>query len=187
MYHDMLNIVVVGDGTVGKTCLLHAYTDESFKDFYQPTIYDKASIDMTLDGHRHTIQLHDTAGQEDYDRIRKQFYKKADCFLLCYSIENPVSFSNITDKWISELTEERRIPIVLIATKLDLRMKARTAVSTEEVEELKRKINATSFVECSVEDNINVQLAFEEAVRACLRGVPEPEPEKGCCGICSIS
>nr|XP_029727536.1 ras-like GTP-binding protein RhoL [Aedes albopictus] len=208
MSHDMLNIVVVGDGTVGKTCLLHAYTDESFKNFYQPTIYDKESIEMTLDGQRHTIQLHDTAGQEDYDRIRQQFIRshtstvrnlifkdcscshallQAHCFMLCYSIDKRVTYENITSKWIPELTAEKRIPIVLIATKLDLRKDINTEVSTAQGERLKRTINANSFVECSAKQNINVKLAVEEAVRACFQGVPEPEKEDRCCGLCSIS
>lgn len=187
MSHDMLNIVVVGDGTVGKTCLLHAYTDETFKNFYQPTIYDKESIEMTLDGQRHTIQLHDTAGQEDYDRIRQQFYKKAHCFLLCYSIASRISYENITSKWIPELTAEKRVPIVLIATKVDLRRGINTEVSSNEGETLKRKINANSFVECSAKQDINVKLAVEEAVRACFQGVPEPQQEDRCCGMCPIS
>lgn len=186
MSTDILNIVVVGDGAVGKTCLLHAYTDESFKNFYQPTIYDKESIEMILDGRRHTIQLHDTAGQEDYDRIRQQFYKRAQCFLLCYSINNRISFENITAKWIPEITATQRVPIVLIATKLDLRKGANSEVSTAEGERLSRKINANSFVECSAKADINVKLAVEEAVRACFSGVPEPIADDSCCGLCQL-
>lgn len=187
MSHDILNIVVVGDGAVGKTCLLHAYTDESFKNFYQPTIYDKESIEMILDGQRHTIQLHDTAGQEDYDRIRKQFYKRAHCFLLCYSIDNRISYENITAKWVPEITAEQRVPIVLIATKLDLRKDISTEVTTAEGEKLSRKINANSFVECSAKHDINVKLAVEEAVRACFQGVPESTESDSCCGMCPVS
>lgn len=188
MSHEVLNIVVVGDGTVGKTCLLHAYTDESFTNFYTPTIYDKESIEMVLDGLRHTITLHDTAGQEDYDRIRQQFYKKAQCFLLCYSIDNRVTFENIKAKWIPELSAtENKVPIVLIATKIDLRRHIDTEVSTTEGEKLARKINANCFVECSAKNGINVKLAIEEAVRACIYGVPMPEPDEQCCGLCPIS
>lgn len=185
MSNDILNIVVVGDGTVGKTCLLHAYTDETFSIVYQPTIYDKESIEMVLDGRKHTIQLHDTAGQEDYDRIRQQFYKRAHCFLLCYSINNRISFENVTTKWVPEITAGQPVPIVLIATKIDLRREADSEVSTEEGQRLARKINANSFVECSAKANVNIQLAIEEAVRACFLGVPEPQEEE-CCAICPL-
>ncbi|XP_058458191.1 ras-like GTP-binding protein RhoL [Malaya genurostris] len=181
---DILNIVVVGDGAVGKTCLLHAYTDESFTNFYQPTIYDKESIEMTLDGRKHTIQLHDTAGQEDYDRIRQQFYKRAHCFLLCYAINNRISYENISLKWIPEITANTRVPIVLIATKLDLRKGVSSEVTTAEGARLARKINANSFIECSAKTDQNVKLAVEEAVRACFLGVPEAPLEESCWDKC---
>lgn len=187
MSHDIYNIVVVGDGTVGKTCLLHAYTDESFKNFYQPTIYDKESIEVTLDGMRHTVQLHDTAGQEDYERIRQSFYKQAHCFLVCYSIDNRVSYGNIATKWVPEITAERRVPIVLVATKLDLRQDISSQVTTAEGESLRRKIGANSFVECSAKANINVKLAVEQAVRACFEEPIMPEEEDSCCGMCTQS
>ncbi|XP_055645355.1 ras-like GTP-binding protein RhoL [Toxorhynchites rutilus septentrionalis] len=186
MSNEILNIVVVGDGAVGKTCLLHAYTDESFQNFYQPTIYDKESFEITLDDQRYTIQLHDTAGQEDYDRIRQQFYKRAHCFLLCYSINNRISFENITAKWVPEITATQRVPIVLIATKLDLRRGTSNEVSTGEGQRMATKINANSFVECSAKDDINVKLAVEQAVRACFENVAESEPENDCCGLCGL-
>lgn len=185
MSNDILNIVVVGDGTVGKTCLLHAYTDETFSIVYQPTIYDKESIEMVLDGRKHTIQLHDTAGQEDYDRIRQQFYKRAHCFLLCYSINNRISFENVTTKWVPEITAGHPVPIVLIATKIDLRREADNEVTTEEGQRLARKINANSFVESSAKNNVNVQLAIEEAVRACFQGIPEQQEDE-CCTFCPL-
>ncbi|XP_053687051.1 ras-like GTP-binding protein RhoL [Sabethes cyaneus] len=181
---DILNIVVVGDGTVGKTCLLHAYTDESFTIEYIPTIYDKGSIDLILNGIKYTIQLHDTAGQEDYERIRQQFYKRANCFLLCYAINSRTSFENITAKWLPELTANQRVPIVLAATKLDLRRNISSEISTREGEQLSRKMNANSFVECSAKENINIKLAIEEAVRACLLGVPQPPEEESCWTRC---
>uniref|UniRef100_A0A182Q742 Uncharacterized protein n=1 Tax=Anopheles farauti TaxID=69004 RepID=A0A182Q742_9DIPT len=176
----IFNIVVVGDGAVGKTCLLHAYTDKSFKNFYEPTIYDKESIEMVLDGQKYTIQLHDTAGQEEYDKIRQQFYKRADCFLLCYSIDNRVSFENAANKWIPEIKTDPPVPIVLLGTKLDMRRGRNDEVTTAEGEKLRRAINGNSFVECSAKQNCHVELAIEEGVRACLMGVPTPEPEDNC-------
>lgn len=49
------------------------------------------------------VKLIDTAGQEDYDRVRKLFYKEANCFILCYDISNRDSFTNISEKWLPEL------------------------------------------------------------------------------------
>lgn len=72
-------------------------------------------FELTLDNVTHSIKLHDTAGQEEYDRVRKLFYKDADCFMLCYSIDNKASFQNILQKWINELRSiDRLVPIVLV-------------------------------------------------------------------------
>ena len=72
-------------------------------------------FELTLDNVTHSIKLHDTAGQEEYDRVRKLFYQDADCFILCYSIDNKVSFQNIWQKWIHELRSiDRQVPIVLV-------------------------------------------------------------------------
>lgn len=72
-------------------------------------------FELTLDNVTHSIKLHDTAGQEEYDRVRKLFYQDADCFILCYSIDNKASFQNICQKWIHELRSiDRRVPIVLV-------------------------------------------------------------------------
>ena len=139
---------------------------------------------MTLDGVRQTIHLHDTAGQEDYDRIRQSFYRRAHCFLICYSIDSETSYENIKLKWMPEIKEiQENTPIVLVGTKLDLRPQngASGYVTTEMGEKLRRKINANSFVECSAKEGLNVKLAVHEAVRASIAGIPEPDEEESHC------
>uniref|UniRef100_A0A1W7R8Y5 Putative ras similarity family n=1 Tax=Aedes albopictus TaxID=7160 RepID=A0A1W7R8Y5_AEDAL len=179
MWYKKLNIIMVG-GIVGKTCLVNTYMAGSFVDTWTATEYDIKSIEMTMNGHRHTIQLYDTGAHDDIERLRQMFYKQAHCFLLCYSINDRYSYENITEKWIPEIIAVKRVPIVLIATKLDLRNNLKTEVSSAEGEALKRKINANSFVECSAKQGINVELALEEAVRACYEGVPVLEKKDRC-------
>lgn len=62
------------------------------------------------------IKLIDTAGQEEYERVRKLFYKDANCFILCYDISNRTSFTNILQKWMPELKaiDSWPIPVVLV-------------------------------------------------------------------------
>lgn len=69
-----------------------------------------------MDGVEHTVKLIDTAGQEEYERVRKLFYNEADCFILCYDVSNRDSFNNILSKWLPELKGIDRwpIPIVLV-------------------------------------------------------------------------
>lgn len=152
---------------------------------------------MSINGEIHTVKLIDTAGQEEYERVRKLFYKESDCFILCYDISNRTSFTNILQKWLPELKSIDRwpIPIILVgkifsllqvkvntkavkyfifsspATKTDLRQNSRKPlVSTEEGEELCRKIHANRFIECSAKENIQIVNAIHEAVRATIKG-----------------
>ncbi|CAO1426937.1 unnamed protein product [Diamesa serratosioi] len=183
------NIVIVGDGTVGKTCLLHSFTNDQFLETYVPTVYDKEVFELTLDNVTHSIKLHDTAGQEEYDRVRKLFYHDSDCFILCYSIDNKSSFQNIWLKWIQELRSiDRQVPIVLVGTKSDLRQNLirKQLITTEEGESLKRRINANTFIECSAKDNFLIKETVYQAVRASVNGaiIQEENVNSSICSCC---
>jgi small GTP-binding protein len=76
--------------------------------------YDKEDFEMKLDGTSYDVKLIDTAGQEDYERVRRLFYKEASAFILCYSIESRASFENIAMKWLPELKHIDNWPIPLV-------------------------------------------------------------------------
>lgn len=57
----------------------------------------------------YTLGLFDTAGQEDYDRLRPLSYPQTDVFLVCFSVTSPASFENVKEKWFPEVRSERTI------------------------------------------------------------------------------
>ena len=68
------------------------------------------------------IELWDTAGQEDYDRLRPLSYPDADVILICFSIDSSDSLRNITDKWVPEVNHFcPNVPVILVGNKMDLR------------------------------------------------------------------
>ena len=171
--------VVVGDGAVGKTCLLISYTTNAFPGEYIPTVFDNYSANVMVDGHLINLGLWDTAGQEDYDRLRPLSYPQTDMFLLCFSVISPSSFNNITAKWCPEISHYcPNIPILLVGTKLDLRNDPATnrrlqehgliAISYDQGIECAKNINARGYMECSSFTQKGLKDIFDETIRIAL-------------------
>ena len=77
--------------------------------------FDNYSAPMVCDGVPVSLGLWDTAGQEDYDRLRPLSYPQTDVFLICFSVVSPSSFENVTSKWCPEIKHHcPDAPILLI-------------------------------------------------------------------------
>lgn len=117
-----IKLVVVGDGGVGKSSFLICATTNHFPCNYVPTVFDNYSANITVNGIPFAVGLWDTAGQEDYDRLRPLSYPATDVFVLCFDVANRSSFQSVTGKWIPEVRHfVPDVPILLLATKTDLR------------------------------------------------------------------
>lgn len=162
---------------MGKTCLLISYTTDSFPGEYVPTVFDNYSATCDVNGETVTLGLWDTAGQEDYDRLRPLSYPQTDVFLLCFSVVSPPSFDNIAVKWIPELRQHcPHTPLLLVGTKNDLRDDPDTLISLadqglapvkrETALKVASKIKAYKYVETSALTGRGLKQVFEEAVHA---------------------
>ncbi|KAG4979434.1 hypothetical protein JHK82_032685 [Glycine max] len=153
-----IKCVTVGDGAVGKTCMLISYTSNTFPTDYVPTVFDNFSANVVVDGSTVNLGLWDTAGQEDYNRLRPLSYRGADVFLLAFSLISRASYENVAKKWIPELRHYAPgVPIILVGTKLDLRDDKQffqdhpgaVPITTAQGEELRKLIGAPVYIECS--------------------------------------
>jgi small GTP-binding protein len=137
---DEVKLVVVGDGAVGKTTLLFAYTEKKFIRQHVPTIFDNKTINVMVDKKPVSLMLWDTAGQEGYDRLRPLSYSETDVFMVIYSVDNPTSLKNVKEKWVPEVRHySPNAALILVGTKLDTRERAAA-------EEAKANANANNSV-----------------------------------------
>ncbi|CAH0553343.1 unnamed protein product [Brassicogethes aeneus] len=180
MSNKKIRITVVGDGDTGKTSILIAYKDKTFNDTYTPTVFDSYSMDIPIFNEIYHIILYDTAGQEDFDRLRRFAYKDTDVFILCYAINNPDSYYNIKDKWVPELRALKpNTKIILTGTKSDLKRMS-GSITTEEGQTLAKQIKADGFLECSAKNMINIEQTFQTAFLRAVK-VDRKNKQKGHC------
>ncbi|KAH8983601.1 signal transducer [Lactarius hatsudake] len=173
-------IVVVGDGGCGKTCLLIVYAQNRFPEAYIPTVFENYVTNRQFDSKIIEIALWDTAGQEEYDRLRPLSYPESHVILIVFSVDFPVSLANVQDKWYPEVAHFcEGTPLILVATKTDLRRDDNTRrmlgaqgqkpVTPEQGAEVAQEIGA-KYIECSAKTGSGVQEVFALALRESMKG-----------------
>ena len=126
----------------------------------------------------YTLGLFDTAGQEDYDRLRPLSYPQTDVFLVCFSVTSPASFENVREKWFPEVHHHcPGVPCLIVGTQTDLRddqsvkdklgKQKMSPVRKEDGEKMARELGAVKYVECSALTQYKLKDVFDE-VCTCL-------------------
>ncbi|KAK8054153.1 GTP-binding protein rho2 [Apiospora saccharicola] len=208
-------LVIIGDGACGKTSLLSVFTLGYFPTHYvssvlHPTqsseqtahtsgvppddlsgVFENYVTDCRVDGKSVQLALWDTAGQEDYERLRPLAYSKAHVILIGFSVDSPDSLDNVKHKWIEEATERcPDVPIILVGLKKDLRddpvaieemrKKSLKFVAERQGEAIAQEVGARKYLECSSLSGEGVDDVFEAATRAALLTFEKGEGA-GCC------
>jgi small GTP-binding protein len=197
-----IKCVVVGDGAVGKTCLLLSYTTNAFPGEYIPTVFDNYSANVMVEDQQINLQLWDTAGQEDYKKLRPLSYPQTDVFVICFSLVSPTSLENVQNMWLPEIKEHcPTCPFILVGMKSDLRdqfsqhadefkSKGWEPVAGSKGEDMKKAVGAQAYIECSAKIQYNLKEVFEAAIKVVLHP-PSATPAKveksggggGCCSV----
>ncbi|XP_072534339.1 ras homolog family member Ua isoform X1 [Salminus brasiliensis] len=181
--------VLVGDGAVGKTSLIVSYTTNGYPTEYVPTAFDNFSAVVAVDGKPVKLQLCDTAGQDEFDKLRPLCYTNADVFLLCFSVVSPSSFQNVREKWVPEIRRHcPRAPILLVGTQADLRQDVKVLiqlakykerpVEPQEASMCVEEVRAVSYMECSALTQKNLKEVFDAAILASIQHMDSQQQQR---------
>jgi Rho family protein len=173
----------------------------------EPTVFENYVHDIYIDNTHVELSLWDTAGQEEFDRLRSLSYDDTHAIMLCFSVDSPDSLENVETKWVSEIAENcPGVKLVLVALKCDLRKKddddegtqpEKSLIQYDEGLKVAERIKAlrylgrlknlassslTCMIECSAMKNRGVNEAFTEAARVAL-SVKTNKDESSSCSV----
>ncbi len=189
----LYKILLLGDTQVGKSSFLMRYIDNTFQESYLSTVgLDFKVKNVQLDdGNTYRVQIWDTAGQDRFHAITRNYFKNAHGIILIYDVTLIESFHNVKN-WIKQIKEEvtDKVSIILAGNKIDMEEKRK--VSKEEGEKMAADYGL-KFYECSAKTGENVEEAFKDIVTKTVENfskIDEKEAtklknkkgeKKGCC------
>ena len=185
-------MVIVGDGSCGKTCLYTRFVKDRFPVDYVPRVFESYVGDIRVDGTTVELAFWDTIGDEQYaDRLRPLSYPDTDVFLMCFSIDSPTSLAKVLEKWAPGVRDFcPDVPIILVGTKKDLRNDENAKrelskvkqepVKSEEGSLMCERIKAYAYLECSAKTKEGVRDVFTTAARAALMTKKRRNKRKCC-------
>eukprot|EP00494_Astrolonche_serrata_P030377 UN30644 len=184
---EFLKVVTMGDGGVGKSCLVLRVVQDEFVEEYDPNIEDTFRKQMIVDRKPVLVEIWDTAGQEEYKFLMDMWIREGDGFVLVYDITSQHSFDRlemILEKIVRVLDKET-FPCVIAGNKCDL--EKHRVISKEKGQELADKWNAV-FVETSAKTNLNTVGAFGDCVKEIRKAkAPKKKVKPGRTGLkCAI-
>ena len=189
----LYKILLLGDSSVGKTCFLMRYADNTFQEIHMSTIgldYKLKNVQLD-DGKIVKVQIWDTAGQDRFRSITKNYYKGAHGIILIYDVTSRKTFENVKN-WVEQIKEEvsDKVNIILVGNKIDDEKNRK--VSTEEGKQMADSCEL-EFFETSAKSGVNIDSTFNELVKKTVEtysktegkgeklNSKKPGTKKGCC------
>ena len=163
-------IVAAGDGKTDKIPLLMVLKGDAFPDRYVPTVFENYHQDFSVDGTNYTLHFWDTAGQDEYDRLRPLSYSGANVVLLCFDFDSKDTFTHLSS-WMKEIEKYAKgAKIILVGLKMNLREPGNPDhVTDEEVNQFVEKNSIFCFCPCSCKTGEGIDAIVPAIVKACTQ------------------
>lgn len=163
-------VIMVGTGGVGKSALTLQFMYDEFVEEYEPTKADSYRKKVVLDGEECSIDILDTAGQEDYSAIRDNYYRSGEGFICVFSITDNESFE-ATNEFREQILRVKNsidasIPIMLVGNKSDLNAE-RCVMQTQAQQRAEQW--GVPYIETSAKNRTNVDKVFYDLMREIKR------------------
>ena len=172
MDEKTLNILLLGDSSVGKTSLMLRFTDDIFEENSCSTIgAEFKNKEMKINDESIKLHILDTAGQERYRAVAKNFIRNVEGIIFVFDLCNNNSFQNIKEWLMTADDANSNYQKILVGNKMDM---TERQIDKERAEKFSEKFNMKYF-ETSAKDGTNVELIFEEIAKLILSNNPEKE------------
>ena len=163
-------LLILGESSIGKTCLMERYVKNSFQENHINTIgIDIQMKRLEINNCDINIAINDTAGQEKYRAVTKNIYKEADGILVGFDLTNKNTFEQVS-YWIEQIeankSKDYPLSLVLFGNKCD--MKEDIIIKDNDIKSMKMKYNLDYF-ETSAKDGTNVQKIFEYLIKIIIK------------------
>ena len=115
-------LIFLGDQSVGKSCILNRFMNDTFTEEYEATIgLDFQSKNVQIDNQDIHLLLYDTAGQEKFRALIPMYTRDANIILLVYDVTSKDSFLHLSD-WFKDLTNVKKEEVIfaVVGNKIDL-------------------------------------------------------------------
>ena len=164
-YDLSFKIIVIGDSSVGKSCLSAQAVRNNFIEFYQATVgFEFLTFNLRINNNIIKLQIWDTCGQEVYKSLISNFYRNCSLALIVYAINNRNSYEH-AENWLNDLKNQSNpsVRVFLIGNKCDLEHER--TVTKEEGETFKNEKKLDKFIETSAKTGQNAKNVMLEAAK----------------------
>ena len=162
----IMNILVLGDSSVGKTSIINQYVEGKFEENFISTCgLDLKEKKIIINDKQYQLLIMETSGQERYHSIAESYYKRADGIILVFDITNRNSFNSLKNSWLKDVNSHGYFPKIVVGNKKDL--ENIRVIKNEDIEKNK-EFNEIECFETSAKTKENIETIFNKIAELIL-------------------